>query len=188
MSEEAAIIELVVQGLGQFDATNDKIQADLTSMERSGRSAEAGASSAASAARDAAQAARTLQSEISRSVRLLGSAAALAERVATAAGVDPNSGAGQALEVGRDVIGGAASGARIGSFIAPGVGTLIGAGGGALVGLAEGLARVEKKIDKQDEREDKRALQHDEIADALIREAGLATIDNRLAGGGRRTQ
>lgn len=186
MSTEQAVIELVVAGAPQVEQTNEKIQADLTSLERAGKSAESGASAADKAAKQAAESARTLQAEVVKSLHQLHAAVALAERIATAAGVEPTSRTGQALEIGKDVIGAAATGAKLGSLIAPGVGTAVGASVGAIIGLAEGVHNNNKKLEELLKKQQGNG--GNEVSDALLREAGLATLDNRISGGGRRAQ
>lgn len=185
MSTEAAIIQLIVEGQAAFDASNTKIQGDLTAMERASKDAEGSAASMARTAREAEQDARRLNAMVTKSIGKLSSIVGLADRAATAVGVDPNSALGEGIDVAKSVLGGAAQGASIGAAIPIPGATLVAAGVGGLVGLAEGIAKLDKKIDKLS------ASGHggsSDIDNALLREAGLARIDNAVLRGGRQVQ
>lgn len=193
MSVELAVIELIVAGTAQVDATNEKIQTDLTSLERAGKSAESGAASAERAARQAEAAARQIQHEITKTIHTLHSVLALAERAAVALGVDPNSKTtGQVIDVAKDALGGAAQGAKLGGVVGsvvPGVGNAVGAGVGAALGgalgIVEGLVKIDKKLEKLTESQ---GHGKNEIEDALVREQALARLDHAAGGGGRQVQ
>lgn len=88
MSVESAIVSLVVQGDAALGSATDKIEADLTSLERSGKSAETSARSAESAARDAASASQSLGSAMSDTLTALRTAANIAKSISRAAGAE----------------------------------------------------------------------------------------------------
>lgn len=184
MSTEAAIIELVVAGSGAFDETNNKIQADLTAMERSSKKAEAGAADAERAAAQAEAAAHKLTHKITGVIHRMHAALGLAERLASVAGGE-DSGLGKALGIAGHAITGAGQGARLGSYFGP-EGAAIGAGLGGLLGIAQSLKETDKRLQESTE---KLANQSgNEITDALLREAGLGKLDNAIARGGRQVQ
>jgi hypothetical protein len=187
MSLEQAIIQLVIEGGSTFDATNQKIQADLTSMERAGKSAESAASAADKAAKDAEKSARAMQAQIGRTLSRLSSAINLAERGARAAGFETE--AGCAFDVAKDVIGGAAQGAQLGAIAGP-KGAAVGLVVGGAIGLAEGLAKISQQNERMEKKVDQ--IQHgpgrNELESAVARESIRARLDQAASGGVRQIQ
>lgn len=186
MSLEQAIIQLVVEGAEAFTTTNDKIQADLTATEKGAKDASEAAKAMKEQASEAERSAKLLQVQITKVLGKLSAAIGLVDRASEAFGVDPNSPLALGIDIGKDVLGGAAAGASLGSIV-PGVGTAIGAGVGSLVGLAQGFAEVQKKLkDSAD-----RIAAHqgrNPHEDALLLEAARAKIEHASGGSGRQVQ
>ena len=167
---EEAIVALVVQGDAQFTATNDKVQADLTSTERAGRSAE-------SAANDASRATRQLAQETMEVIRVATHAMHLAREAAKAFGVSETSGLMGALDIARGAGAGAVSGARLGSVFGP-EGTAIGAGIGGIIGGVNAYNDYEKRVESENQKEIRENLK--EIKDHLKGRGGNAETNQAL--------
>lgn len=185
MSVEQAIIELVVSGTGQFDAANQKIQADLTSTERAGKSAESAAQTAERGIKSAEQAARQLTLQIAVTISKLNAAVGLAQRVASTLGEDRDSAAGQVLDAFQGGLGGAAQGASLGKLGGP-VGAGVGASVGALFGIVQSLQETEKRLKTHSDKVS--SSRGNEITEALLREAGLSKFDHAISPHGRQVQ
>lgn len=186
MSVEQAIIELVVAGAGTFEQTNDKVQVDLTSTERAGRQAEEASTAAARSARAAEQAAQKLTREVGQVLSRLNTAVSVAQRVAGVLGQDRDSGVGQGLDA---LQGGLSTGFQAFKLgAASGNPQVAAAAGivGAIVGVVSSLQETEKRLEATSHR-----IEQDrpnEITDALLRQAGLARVDQAISGGRRLVQ
>jgi len=186
VSVEQAIIELVVQGAGTFEQTNEKIKADLTSTERAGRQAEEATGAAARGARSAEQAAQRLTNQVGFVLSKLNTAVNLAQKTASALGADRDSVVGQGLDAIQGGIALGAQGFKLGALTGqPEIAVLAGVAA-SIVGVVSSLQETEKRLSSQTQR-----LEQDrpnEITEAFLREAGLAKFDQAIAGGRRLVQ
>lgn len=195
---ERAIVSFVVQGEGLVNQSTDKIEVDLTSVERAGRSAETAARSSEEAARKAEQSAKQLVAGITYSLGKMHQAASLVRQAAEIAGFDRESRIGVGLNVAAAGFEGAARGASlgatIGSFV-PGVGTAVGGVVGSVVGGGVGaihaMAENEKRLEDAAKRGAEKAVRDsagrdgDDAIGAMLREAGLAKFSTQTYGGSR---
>lgn len=184
---EQAIIELVVEGANAFDSTNEKIQADLTSTERAGRSAEEANKAAAASAKAAEQAAKKLTAQITIALARASAGVGVAQRIASVLGADRDSTAGQALDALQSGVSGAAQGASFGKVLGP-EGVAVGAVLGGLLGVAQSLQETEKRLSEQALKGSAPQGGGNEITDALLRDAGLAKLDHAVDRAGRQVQ
>jgi len=133
---ERAIVELVTQGVPQFEATNEKVQVDLTSTERAGKRAEEASSRAEDAAKKASTATEDLARRASSAIAGLQRAASLIQRGASVAG-DLGFEVPEELGVITGGVSTAAQFAAQGARFGP-----VGAAVGGAIGLAVGGAQI----------------------------------------------
>lgn len=182
MGTEAAIIQLVMQGVPEFEGARDKIALDLTSVESAGGRARAASESAENAAKRAEDASEAMSRSITSALGRLSRASSFVETIAGALGESDNEG----IDAARGALRGASQGARIGALLGP-EGALIGGGIGALVGAVESLQKSSEKEAKRQERLDEieGRQRSREVEDALLRSIGLSKADVIAGGGGR---
>lgn len=177
MSEavEAAIISLVIQGAGAVGSATDKVEADLTSVERAGKRAEGASVSADAAAKKAEQATRELASQATQALSRLATAARFAKEAANVFGFDESSGVGAAFQGLGAAASGAASGVAAGKILGP-----WGMLAGGLIGAGLGGANAWTEYEKRTAEAAKRGVQEAEkekqanLEEELLRNAGLA--------------
>lgn len=181
---EAAVINMVLQGDAAVSQRAGQVTADLSSAERAGRKAESAAEGAESAFSE-------LSEQVTHVTERLHLALRVAERLASAAGIDS-----PALEGFGQGVSTALAAQRL---LAPLDAVLPGASliGGAAAGIFTGAsafqnkeAEEEKKNEEQAERIAKKVAEEQQkkrdksVADELVRQAAASMLSN-LASGSR---
>lgn len=184
-ASERAIVQLVVEGAEQFDAANQKIQADLTATERAGKQAETAVAAMAREAREAESQARRLTATLTKTFSAIQRGINLAQRAAEFAGVNKDSTEGVVLDAAQAGISGAAEGYRYGRYFGTEAAIVTATLAGvyrATESVAESAARLERVARKREDDETTA------IVDSLVRQAGLGEIEHVIAPRGRRVQ
>lgn len=184
MPIEEAIVALVIQGDAQASARADRVNVDLTAVERSAKTTEGAVNSMARASTEAVAAARRLSSEITSTVARMAFVAGQARQVSAAlgnlgvSGFEQGGAASGLVDVLASGFSQGAASAAFGARFGP-VGAAAGFAVGAGLGTFESVARQKKAQEdaaRLAQREAERARSSD-VDGEILTLVGLAKIN-----------